>query len=152
MFLHSNLGVRVLTDESAVLATLKEYADAYCDKDIDRLMAIYDDGDDISMIGTGADELCADRSAVKTIFVRNFAEATATRFAWQWRHVTLRESSAVVAASLTIHLEIDDNTIEVPVRWTVSLVKRADGWKWLHRHASSAAGSQDQGTAYPVEN
>jgi hypothetical protein len=35
----------------------------------------------------------------------------------------------VVAASLTIHLEIDDSTGEVPVLWTVPLIKRADGWK-----------------------
>jgi len=140
-----------MTEEEAVLATLEEYAAAYCSKDIVRQMAIFDDGDDISMIGTGADELCAGRSAVEAIFVRNFSDATATRFAWAWIHVTVRETCAVVAASLTIHLEIDGSPIEVPVRWTVSLVKKADQWKWLHRHASSAAGSQDEGTAYPVK-
>jgi len=141
-----------MTEEQAVLTTLEDYAAAYCTKDIARQMAIFDDGDDISMIGTGADELCAGRSEVEAVFTRNFSEATATRFAWQWRHVTLRESCAVVAASLTIHLEVDGKPIEVPVRWTVSLIKRANGWKWLHRHASSAAASQDDGTAYPVEN
>ncbi|MCP5081778.1 MAG: nuclear transport factor 2 family protein [Alphaproteobacteria bacterium] len=139
-----------MTEEETVLATLEEYADAYCAKDIVRQMAIFDDGDDISMIGTGADELCAGRSAVEAIFVRNFAEATATRFVWHWRHVTLRESCAVVAANLIIHLEIDGRATEVPVRWTVSLVGRSGGWKWLHRHASSAAGAQDQGAAYPI--
>ena len=141
-----------MIEEAAILATMEEYAEAYCAKDIARQMAIFDDGDDISMIGTGAEELCAGRAEVESIFVRNFAEATATRFKWQWHHVTIRENCAVIAASLTIHLDIDGRPIEVPVRWTVSLVKRSDGWKWLHRHASSAARSQGEGTAYPVES
>ncbi len=33
-----------MTEEEAVLATLEEYAEAYCSKDIDRLMALFDDG------------------------------------------------------------------------------------------------------------
>ncbi len=62
-----------MTEEEAVLATLEEYAEAYCSKDIDRLMALFDDGDDISLIGTGADELCAGRADIKAVFLRNFS-------------------------------------------------------------------------------
>ena len=43
----------------AVLATLEDYAHAYCTKDMDSLMSAFDDGDDISVIGTGADKLYA---------------------------------------------------------------------------------------------
>ncbi|MCH7777788.1 MAG: nuclear transport factor 2 family protein [Gemmatimonadetes bacterium] len=45
------------------------YAEAYCSKDIDRLMALFDDGDDISLIGTGADELCAGPADIKAASV-----------------------------------------------------------------------------------
>lgn len=139
-----------MTEEEAVLATLEEYAEAYCAKDIDRLMALFHDGDDISLIGTGADELCAGRAEIRAVFLRNFASATAAKFQWHWRQVTLREGCAVVAASLTIHLETEDRPRQVPVRWTVSLISRDGEWKWLHRHASAAAGSQQEGTAYPT--
>lgn len=138
-----------MTDEAAVLATLEEYAEAYCSKDVDRLMALFDDGENISLIGTGGDELCAGRSAIKAVFLRNFSDATATKFAWDWKHVTVTDSNAVVAITLTIHLETQDGLLKVPVRWTVSLVERSGQWRWLHRHASSAAMSQDEGTAYP---
>ncbi len=96
------------------------------------------------------DTVC--RSQVQSVFERNFADATATRFEWHWKHTIVSGSSAVVAVTLTIHLTIDDTAITVPIRWTVSLIKRDDGWKWLHRHASAAAGSQEEGTAYPVGN
>lgn len=139
-----------MTADEAVLATLDQYAEAYCAKDLDRLMALFDDGDDISLIGTGGDELCAGRAAIEAVFLRNFSDATATRFAWDWRHVTVADDCAVVAVTLTIHLETDDGPLQVPVRWTVSLVRRSGQWRWLHRHASSAATSQEEGSAYPT--
>jgi len=139
-----------MTDKRAVLETLEEYAAAYCTKDIERQMAIFDDGDDISVIGTGADELCAGRSDIQALFLRNFSYATATKFQWHWTNVTLRGGCAVVAARLTIHLDTGEGPMQVPVRWTVSMVNKNEKWKWLHRHASTAAGSQEEGNAYPV--
>ncbi len=139
-----------MTASDAVLETLEDYAAAYCAKDIKRLMSVFDDGEDISLIGTGADELCSGRAAVEAVFVRNFAEATASRFEWHWKHVTVIDDLAVVAITLTIHLETENGKLQVPVRWTVSLIRKAGRWLWLHRHASSAATSQDEGTAYPV--
>jgi len=91
-----------MSDEQNILATLEEYAAAYCSKDTDRLMALFDDGDDITLIGIGADELCAGRA-------------------------------------------------DVPIRWTVSLVRQGGTWRWLHRHASSPASEQADGDAYPVK-
>lgn len=135
---------------SDILNTLEDYATAYCAKDIDALMAVFDDADDISVIGTGADEICDNRTSIKRLFERNFHDATAKSFEWHWRHVTQRDASAVVAVTLTIHLEIDGAPLSVPIRWSVGLVKRAEGWKWTHRHASSAAGGQKDGAAYPT--
>ncbi len=140
-----------MNDQNAILATLEEYADAYCAKDLQRLMAIFVDGERISLIGTGADELCSGREKVASVFERNFRDATAKQFEWQWQDVAIHGDAATVAATLNIHLIIDNKSLIVPVRWTVSLVKNGKGWKWVHRHASSAAGSQDEGSAYPVE-
>lgn len=140
-----------MSDKEMILETLEEYADAYCAKDIDRLMAIFDGDEDISVIGTGTDELCSNRDAIRSLFLRNFADATATRFEWHWQHVTLAKDCAVVATTLTIHLETQSGRAEVPVRWTVVMAKKAGAWRWLHRHASAAASSQSAGTAYPSD-
>lgn len=138
-----------MTDQELVLSTLDKYADAYCRKDLDRLMAIFVEGESISLIGTGADELCSGRRAVASVFQRNFRDATASRFEWGWKDVAIHGDAATVAVALVIHLTVDNAAVLVPVRWTVSLVRRADGWKWVHRHASVAASSQDEGSAYP---
>lgn len=138
-----------MNDNSEIMATLEEYANAYCAKDLARLMGLFVDGEDISLIGTGSDELCSGREAVASVFERNFADATATQFEWGWKDIAIHGQAAIVAIALKIHLKIGAENLVIPLRWTVSLIK-ADGlWKWVHRHASSAADSQAEGSAYP---
>jgi ketosteroid isomerase-like protein len=140
----------VVSDTDDIMATLEEYASAYCAKDMDRLMAIFVAGDNISLIGTGADELCSGRDAVSSVFERNFRDATATRFEWTWTETNVHGDAATVACTVNIHLDIGEEKLLVPVRWTVSLVRQNGNWKWVHRHASAAAGTQKEGSAYPV--
>lgn len=144
------MGADPISVEADIVATLDRYAEAYCAKDVDRLMALFDPEDDVSVIGTGHDELCSGRDEVRELFERNFAEATAESFEWHWRQVTVRDDTGVAATSLTIRLDIDGDHVEVPVRWTVSLHKTNGQWLRLHRHASTAATDQDDGTAYPA--
>ncbi len=139
-----------MNDEQAIGETLENYANAYCAKDIDSLMSVFVDSERISVIGTGADELCEGRDAVKDLFLRNFEEATATQFEWHWSNVIINRNFAVVAISLTIHLIYRGESLDVPIRWSVALVKN-DRWQWVHRHASSAATSQNEGQAYPKD-
>ncbi|MFC3616102.1 nuclear transport factor 2 family protein [Lutimaribacter marinistellae] len=141
-----------MSEEQKVLATLEEYASAYCAKDLARLMGIFVDGDRISLIGTGGDELCSGRNAIASVFERNFRDATALRFEWGWTDVAVHGDAATVAVALVIHLNVANAQVLVPVRWTVSLVKAGSTWRWVHRHASVAADSQDEGYAYPIEN
>ena len=132
-----------------VNSTLEDYAKAYCAKDIDSLMNVFDDTDNISVIGTGADELCVGQAEVKDLFLRNFSEATANRFEWDWVDTRISNDHAVVSVTLTIHLQYMGNQLKVPLRWTVVLKYQNNRWVWIHRHASTAAADQDDGQAYP---
>jgi len=139
-----------MTEEQKIKSTLEDYAEAYCAKDIDSLMHVFEDSDNISVIGTGADELCSGKSDVRELFKRNFSEATANEFEWQWSNIIISNNHAVIAISLVIHLEYQGSHLEIPIRWSVAL-KKTDRWVWLHRHASSPASNQDEGQAYPQE-
>ncbi|MBW3695289.1 hypothetical protein EK599_06260 [Vibrio sp. T187] len=137
-----------MSEKERIIETLEDYARAYCDKDIDALMHVFDSQGHISVIGTGEDELCSGQSAVRALFLRNFSEATATKFEWKWMDVVMADDLALVALTLNIHLICDNQPLLVPLRWSVTL-KKTDRWIWLHRHASTAANSQQQGKAYP---
>ncbi|MGF1755776.1 nuclear transport factor 2 family protein [Vibrio makurazakiensis] len=131
-----------------IVATLEDYAKAYCAKDIDALMLVFDSNENISVIGTGEDELCSGIQSVKKLFLRNFSEASATQFEWGWSDIVVSDKCAVVSQCLTIHLKTEQGAICVPIRWTVVL-KKTDRWVWLHRHASTASSAQVKGQAYP---
>lgn len=140
-----------MNEQEAVMATLEDYSSAYCAKDIDALMNLFDETENISLIGTGTDEICSGRESVKAVFLRNFRDATAKQFEWHWKDIITVDNQAVVAITLTIHLDVQGAHVEVPVRWTVALQKKNGRWVWLHRHASSAASSQEEGAAYPAD-
>ncbi|MCP3687471.1 MAG: nuclear transport factor 2 family protein [Gammaproteobacteria bacterium] len=74
-----------MDEEQSIMATLEDYATAYCAKDIDALMNVFVDGESISLIGTGGDELCGDREAVKNVFIRNFEAQLAAPLQLAWR-------------------------------------------------------------------
>lgn len=133
----------------AIKLTLEDYANAYCSKDIDALMNVFDNSDNISVIGTGADELCVGLIKVKNLFLRNFEEARATKFKWNWIDIRISDNHAIVSVTLNIHLVYKGDQINVPVRWTVVLKKNNKRWVWIHRNASIAASNQEEGQAYP---
>lgn len=145
-----NVKKNTMTKDS-ITSTLEDYAQAYCAKDIDALMHVFDDTDNISVIGTGGDELCVGRKEIRELFLRNFDEATANKFQWDWLDVRISENHAVVSVTLTIHLEHKGNQLSVPIRWTVVLKNKNNRWVWIHRNASTAASNQDDGQAYPKE-
>jgi ketosteroid isomerase-like protein len=137
-----------MTDKE-IKSTLENYSKAYCTKDIDKLMLVFDDSDNISVIGTGSDELCVGRKEIKELFLRNFEEATATKFDWNWIDIRKSDNHAVVSVTLSIHLKCKGENLIVPLRWTVVLKNNDNRWVWIHRNASTAASNQDEGMAYP---
>ena len=137
-----------MNNKQEIKDTLEAYAKAYCAKDIDALMNIFASNDDISAIGTGADELFCGQEQLRRLFTRNFEEATATQFEWHWTVINVFNNSALVAISLTIHLLQNDEQQQVPIRWSVVL-KKEQSWKWVHGHASCPAMGQNEGKAYP---
>lgn len=135
--------------DKEIKSTLEDYSNAYCTKDIDKLMSVFEDSDNISVIGTGSEELCVGRKEVKELFLRNFEEATATKFDWDWIDIRKSDMHAVASITLAIHLKYNGENLTVPIRWTVVLKNTGNRWVWIHRNASTAAVNQDKGRAYP---
>lgn len=135
-----------------IKSTLEDYAKAYCEKDIDALMNVFDNSENISVIGTGADELCVGQNQVRNLFLRNFEEASATKFEWDWIDVRISDNHAVVSVTLTIYLEHKGNNLKIPLRWTVVLKNINHKWVWIHRNASTSASNQEDGQAYPQKD
>jgi len=137
-------------DRRLVLETLDSYAERYNAKDVDGVTSLFSRDSDVVLFGTGADELWVGYEDVRRQFARNFAEAEAVRFEWTWRHVSGTETSAWAATTANVHVTVGGARRTIPIRFSVALERHDGDWKWVHRHASVAAGGQGAGVAYPV--
>jgi len=137
-------------DHRLVLETLDAYAERYDAKDVDGVSSLFARDSEVVLFGTGADELWVGYDQVREQFTRNFAEAETVHFEWTWRHVSGTEGSAWAATTANVHVTVGGVTRTIPIRFSVVLERRDGEWKWVHRHASVAAGGQDAGVAYPV--
>lgn len=135
--------------EREVLGTLERYAERYGAKDVDGVTVLFADDPDVLLIGTGADERWLGKGEVRQQFARNFAEAERTRFEWVTQHVAAAGDAAWVAADAVVHVTVGGKERSIPIRFTVVLERQNGAWRWLHRHASVAAGDQPSGAAYP---
>ncbi|GAD66954.1 nuclear transport factor 2 family protein [Vibrio proteolyticus] len=90
-------------------------------------MSVFDPSGNISVIGTGEDELFSGAPGVRELFQRNFSEATASKFEWGWYDIVISSGCVVVSQCLTIYLNTEGGEISVPVRWTVVL-KKVERW------------------------
>ncbi len=100
---HKAFNPRILLSKESIVSTLDDYAKAYCEKNIQAIMSIFEDSDNISVIGTGEDETCVGREEIQALFARNFQEATARQFIWNWVDVRISNNHAVASVKLTIY-------------------------------------------------
>lgn len=128
-----------MIEHERILATFDAYAEAYCAQDLEGVMAVFEAGDAVSVIGPGEADVCAGRAAVTALFEREFEALRVSRIEWVWRNVLANQDYAVVAARLTHHVETVVGPKAAPMRWSVAMTKRDGAWRWLHRHASLAA-------------
>ncbi len=123
--------------ETAILATLEAYANAYNTHDIDAIMALWADDPDVLLIGTGPDEKRIGTAEVRRQFAHNFARAKTLLFAFTNAMVSIHENSAIVVANADARTLVDDQIIQFSLRMTIILKYSQNRWWWVHRHAAT---------------
>jgi ketosteroid isomerase-like protein len=136
-------------DIEAIEQTLVDYASAYAASDIEAMMGLFSVFHTLGGIGTGGDEYLFGHEATRALFERNFKGAEGVRIDWGEYHVEVLSDAAWVQAKAEVSGAEDGKKFSVPLRWSIVLVREQGKWKWSHRHVSVAAGSQEEGTAYP---
>lgn len=128
--------------ETAILATLENYANAYNTHDIDAIMALWADDPDVLLIGTGPDEKRIGIAEVRRQFAHNFARAKTLLFEFTNAVVSIYEDKAIVVANADVRTLVDDQIIQFSLRMTIILKYSQNRWWWVHRHAATLSHDQ----------
>jgi len=136
--------------ETAVMATLNKFDEAYARRDIDGVLSLLAPDTDAVFIGTGADERRVGLAEMKTQLERDFAQSEAVSWEWGWHSVSAAGSVAWVAADLVVHVKTNSQELSFPVRLTAVLEKRGGRWLLMQLHYSLSATGQNQGESFPT--
>lgn len=135
--------------ESKVLSILDMVAEAFEERDLDKMMSLFSTDDDIVVIGTGADEKKIGRSEIKSLFKRDWAQSEASSIVYNWRSIFAEENLAWATIEASFYARVGSREMHLPTRLTIILKKYADDWLIVHWHASIPAAGQQIGEAWP---
>jgi ketosteroid isomerase-like protein len=100
-------------------------------KDLRTIMTIYDDSDDIIVVGSDSGEVFVGRERVKT-FMKIIASMPFV-FSFEMNQVLINSSQNtawVFVDGFMVHTRTNGKVSKVPYRITAVMVKRDNEWKW----------------------
>lgn len=137
--------------EAAVMAVLEEFKQAYQEREMERLLAVFAPDPDVVLYGTGADEKRVGLTEIQRQVERDWSQSEASTFEWGWHSVSAAGSVAWVAADAFVHATLAGQEVHLPLRFTAVLERRATRWVHMQAHISMAASEQAEGESFPAE-
>jgi ketosteroid isomerase-like protein len=141
-----------LTEETklGVLSTLDKIAEAFEERDLDKMMSLFYTDEDMVVIGTGADEKRVGKSEVRSLFKRDWSQSEASSIVYNWKSISAEGKFAWAAVEATVYARIGSREIHLPTRLTIIMKKSGKQWLIVHWHASLPASGQQTGEAWPM--
>ena len=136
--------------EAALMATLEQFKQAYEQRDMEHLLALYAPDPDVVLIGTGADEKRVGLAEIQMQAERDWAQSEASSFEWGWSSVSAAGSVAWMAADVIVHFKVAGQEIHLPLRLTGVLEHRGAKWLWMQQHLSMPTPGQAEGESFPT--
>ncbi|GAA1061522.1 nuclear transport factor 2 family protein [Agromyces bracchium] len=131
-----------------VEAVLREWAEAYRARDMGALLrnAI---GDDVQLVGTGADEVRFGLDEYRAQATRDFSQADDAEFRLSNLRVTAIGGAAFAYCDVTASGSAGGQPFEMSgLRMTVGLVRTDDGWRFVQTHLSAPDRAQAEGRSF----
>jgi len=136
------------TATAEVEQLLKEWSDAYQARDIDTLLATAI-GDDLQLVGTGADEVRFGLDEFRTQALRDFSQADEAAFEFTDMRVTTVGDAAFVYCDVSVSGSAVGQTFAMSgLRMTAGLVRTDDGWRLVQTHLSAPDSAQAEGNSF----
>jgi ketosteroid isomerase-like protein len=134
--------------EAAVVGVLNRMAEAYAERDLDAIRAVFLPDPDIVMYGTGVDEKRVGLSEVEAQVKRDWSQSEATSMVLGWHSVSAAGPVAWMAADMAFKAMVGGDELTLPGRLTTVLERRGEDWLIAQAHFSFPAGAQEEGQSF----
>jgi ketosteroid isomerase-like protein len=136
--------------EAALMAILEQFKQAYEQRNMEHLLALFASDPDVVTIGTGADEKRVGLAEIQMQVERDWAQSEATSLEWGWSSVSAAGSVAWVAADAVGSIKVGGQEMHLPLRITFVLEHRGDRWLFVQMHTSIPALEETEGESFPT--
>jgi ketosteroid isomerase-like protein len=138
--------------ESAVMAVLEQFRQAYTQRDMQLALALFPPDSDVVLIGTGADEKCVGLGDIQRQFERDWTQSESLAVEWgSGFSVSAAGPVAwVVLPEALVRVTAGGQAMELPLRLSVVLEQRGERWLFMHVHFSFPAAGEAAGESFPV--
>jgi ketosteroid isomerase-like protein len=135
--------------EIGVNSTLDKVAEAFEERDLDKMMSLFSPDEDIVVIGTGVDENKVGKTEVRSLFKRDWSQSEASSIVYNRKAISSEGKVAWATAEAAFYARIGSREIHLPTRLTIIMKKVGKKWLIVHWHASLPAFGQQIGESWP---
>jgi ketosteroid isomerase-like protein len=134
--------------EAEVQAALRELAEAYRGRTLERALACFASDADVVMYGTGADEKRVGLREIRAQVERDWEQTESTVLTYEWVSVSAVDRLAWAAVDGRFQIRAGGEAMTLPARITVVFENREGKWLIVQAHFSVPAASQDEGSSF----
>ncbi len=135
--------------EKTVQEILKQYAQAYADKDMESIIKLFTQDPDLVAIGAGRDEWVTGSEELKKGFQRDMTQADDIKVDFEDVAVSSSGNVAWASAQMILKVKVEGQEITMPGRVSFVFEERNNNWFINHLHFS-VPDEQEEGKSYPV--
>jgi ketosteroid isomerase-like protein len=133
---------------SEVQALFERFMGYYNAKDVDALVSLTS-GDDIMLVGTGADEVRFGLTGFRAQAERDFSQADDLDISFDNLRVTSAGDAAFAYCDMTIAGSAGGEAFEMSgLRFTAGLIRTTQGWRIAQAHLSAPNMEQAEGSSF----
>lgn len=143
-----------MTGEQAIAeirSVVYRMAERYGAMDTDGVLATFVADGGALVVGTGADEVRFGHEELRRQIDRDLSEVESLSVGMEHLRVSVFGDAAFTFADAVMSVRIGGESLRFPMRWTLGLVRTADGWRIAQSHASVPWTDQAPGRSFPVE-
>jgi ketosteroid isomerase-like protein len=134
--------------DTEVHGVIQQWLDGYRAKDVEALVSL-SIGDEIVLVGTGADEVRFGLAAFREQAARDFSQADELAMSLDNVRVDRFGDAAFAYGDVAVSGTVGGAPFEMAgLRCTFGLVRTADGWRFVQSHLSAPAGGQAPGSSF----
>jgi len=134
----------------SVSSTLDKVAEAFEERDLDKMMSLFATDEDFVVFGTGVDEKRVGKNEVRSLFKRDWSQSEESSITYNWKSISAEGKTAWAAADATFYARVGTREIHFPTRLTLIMKKSGRKWLIVHWHASLPAFGQQTGESWPI--